>query len=787
MSQPRIVVVLTGGGARGIAQIGVLRELERRGIVPDMIVGSSIGGIIGGLYASGYRLSEIDSIFKAVDWDDVMALGSDANRETMFYAQKQVNDRSLVTLRFRNFEFVPPTAIGGSARFASLIQELLWRSPYNSETRFDSLKCSFRCIATNLADGSAVSLESGNLATAIRASATFPLRYAPVVWSSDSVLVDGGLVANIPTEFARTDPSDIVIVVNTTSTYSPVQSLTTPWAIADQALTAAMKQRDSARLTLADIIAVPNLGPIGTFDFGMAGELILAGEREGARIAPEILRRLSKSGSTITAEEDLLPINSVVSYSKAGADTSADVKTAIMDLTGRAWLEKTRRFHTTEIQRALRKSRFPMAYVKRMIYDSSLGRLSVYVDDGVLTSTSYDRLRGLRLSDIEREVAIDNGNYLTLRELERTWNNLAASDVLNDPDLMMSKGTDSGIAIRIRAEDRGNQSLRIGAKVDNERYTQGGVDIAHENLLSTGIRVSARGMLSPRIGELGVSLEFPRFSGTLWTAGIRGYTSFRNVWIYQDQPGRSLSEPLPLRVDEFVEERNGARISAGRQLERNGVILAEFRYEQQRYRSLTSETRPEFQPIATLRAVVKWDDRDKVDFASKGRSIDLIAESSILSLSRSVSFTKFLVGAHSTIDIDGILLTPGALVGAADRTLPNAELFSLGGQDMFFGWREDQQRGRQIVVANLDATVRLPFRIFFDTYLSLRYDIGAIWENPENIRIGDMNHGVGLTIGIDTPVGPARFSVGRSFFFLGNPSTIAWRPVLAYFTIGARL
>jgi NTE family protein len=101
--------------------------------------------------------------------------------------------------------------------------------------------------------------------------------------------------------------------------------------------------------------------------------------------------------------------------------------------------------------------------------------------------------------------------------------------------------------------------------------------------------------------------------------------------------------------------------------------------------------------------------------------------------------------------------------------------------------REDEERGRQIVVGNLEAMIKLPFSIIFDTYISARYDVGAVWAVPEKIRIADLQHGVGATIGFDTPVGPARFSVGRRFRFLDAPPAVAWGPYLGYFAIGVRL
>ncbi len=786
-AQPTVALVLTGGGARGIAQIGVLKELEKAGIMPNIIVGSSFGAIVGGLYAAGYTPTQIDSIFHTINWDDVTSFASDTQRESLFYSQKQENDRSLVTFRFRNLHFVPPTAIGGSVRFSELLQEILWKSPYNSVTNFDSLVCTFRAIATNLGTGDPVSLKSGNLATAMRASATFPLRYAPVLWNADTVLVDGGLVANIPIEAALALQPDLIILVNTTSDYATTSSLTTPWAVADQALTAAMKQRDRELIKLADFVLEPDLGLTTTFDFSNIDVLIRAGEREGARMAAQIKARLVPTQGAMEAGTTQNFIKRVVVSSTFGADSLPLIRARTQDMIGRDWSPMFKRIHESRFNDALHASGFSLAFSRSMSYDAPSQTLTISVDRGLPTLVTFDRLEELRRSDIEREVSFVAGKEVQQSDLERTWQNLHASDVLQNADVMVSRNADSGVQITMHAEDRGNQTIRIGARIDNERYTQGSVDVIHENLFSTGVRVALRGILSQRIGQFAASLELPRIGGTLWTASLRGYTSFRDVWVYQDEPDRPINEPLPQRVGEYSEDRYGFRISAGRQLERNGVLLGEFRYEQQRYRDVSSDTDPSYQPLTTLRAVARWDDRDQIDFASRGRTIDLTAESSILSLSNSVSFTKFTAAASSVVDLGSVVLTPSASIGAADRTLPSAELFSLGGQDMFFGWREDQQRGRQIVVGNVDARMRLPIRIFFDTYVSLRYDIGAIWENPENIRIADMNHGIGLTVGIDTPVGPARFSMGRSFFFLDDPAAVGWGPLLLYFAIGARL
>jgi NTE family protein len=204
-----------------------------------MIIGSSFGGIVGGLYCAGYSAVQIDSIFRTVDWEDLASIREAPQRKYQFLQQKVQGDRSLLTLRFNNFQFVPPTAIGGNTRFSYMLQRVLWESPFNNQTDFDQLTPRLRVVATNLANARPFVLRSGNLATAIRASATFPLRYSPVRWSDSTVLVDGGLVANIPTEIARQSGSHKIILVNSTSRLSSLESISTPWAVADQSLSAA--------------------------------------------------------------------------------------------------------------------------------------------------------------------------------------------------------------------------------------------------------------------------------------------------------------------------------------------------------------------------------------------------------------------------------------------------------------------------------------------------------------------------------------------------------------------
>jgi NTE family protein len=118
--------------------------------------------------------------------------------------------------------------------------------------------------------------------------------------------------------------------------------------------------------------------------------------------------------------------------------------------------------------------------------------------------------------------------------------------------------------------------------------------------------------------------------------------------------------------------------------------------------------------------------------------------------------------------------------------LPLSQQFSLGGEDSFYGLKEDDSRGRQIFLTSLEFRALFPFKVIWDTYFKMRYDFGSIWPQREDIRIRDFHHGIGLGLSLDTPIGPATIAVGRSFYIrrdiLDQPVTLG--PVVTYLSLG---
>lgn len=254
MKRPRIGLALSGGAARGIAHVGVLRALAEQEIPIDCIAGTSAGSLVGGALAAGVPLSEIESIARSLRWRDI-------GRMTMSRLGVQTNERLEHYLRER----MPAT-------------------------RFEDLSIPFAAVATDLHSGKAVVMrEEGDVPFAIRASCAIPGWYIPVTDEQGRQLVDGGLVANIPSAVARSLGADLVIAVDVNAEgaafLGPSLSIV---SVLLQSMLLVQRTASLYQLAAADLVIRPRVGHIRWDEMGRADELITAGYQAGLETLPEI-------------------------------------------------------------------------------------------------------------------------------------------------------------------------------------------------------------------------------------------------------------------------------------------------------------------------------------------------------------------------------------------------------------------------------------------------------------------------------------------------------------------
>jgi NTE family protein len=276
--RPKIGLVLSGGGARGLAHVGVLKVLERERIPVDLIVGTSMGAIIGGLYASGMGADQIERDLRAVRWDEVFAPRVGRQELSQRRKEQDFENSAVVELGWRDGELRTPVAAVSSRGLETLLRR--FTLPVRQVTQFARLPIPFRAVATDMETGAAVELAEGDLAVAMRSSMSVPGVFAPIEYGGQ-VLGDGGLVDNLPVALARRMGADIVIAVNVGTPLAGREALGSAVGVTTQMiniLTEQNVQRSVAALRERDVLLTPVLGKLGSGDFDRAFDLMKLGE-----------------------------------------------------------------------------------------------------------------------------------------------------------------------------------------------------------------------------------------------------------------------------------------------------------------------------------------------------------------------------------------------------------------------------------------------------------------------------------------------------------------------------
>ncbi|WP_454563205.1 patatin-like phospholipase family protein [Pseudomonas sp. AIG] len=279
-TRPKVGLVLSGGAARGLAHIGVLKALEEQGIKIDAIAGTSMGAVVGGLYASGYKIDELEKLALNIDWQ--AALSDAPPREDVPFRRKQ-DDRDFLVkqkLSFRDDGSLGlPLGVIQGQNLSLLLESLL---AHTSDTRdFDKLPIPFRAVATDISNGEKVVFRKGHLPQVIRASMSIPAVFAPVELDG-RLLVDGGMTDNIPLDVAREMGVDVAIVVDIGTPLRNRKQLTTVVDVLNQSITLMTRSNSEeqlAALKSSDVLIQPALAAFGVTDFGKAQEMIDAGYR----------------------------------------------------------------------------------------------------------------------------------------------------------------------------------------------------------------------------------------------------------------------------------------------------------------------------------------------------------------------------------------------------------------------------------------------------------------------------------------------------------------------------
>lgn len=307
--RPRLGLVLSGGGAKGFAHVGALKVFNEAGLHFDYVGGTSMGSIIGSLYALKYHPDTIAAIIRAQDWDATM--NDRIPRAYIPIEEKQNADRFIIT-----FPIIERKVRVKEGLVAGQLVDLLlakYLSPAYKINDFSKLPVPFLCIATNLEDGTSVVLRDGILHRAVRASMSIPSFFNPVTLDN-RLLVDGGVVNNFPVEEVRQAGADFIIGVDVQTGLHPADRLTSMFTILDQVTSFYRQSANERAMALTDIYLKPNLSEFDMMSFADYEAIMKRGEEAARNILPQ-LKRLADSLNSLephpAATLDGKPVDSV--------------------------------------------------------------------------------------------------------------------------------------------------------------------------------------------------------------------------------------------------------------------------------------------------------------------------------------------------------------------------------------------------------------------------------------------------------------------------------------------
>ena len=736
LGRPRIGLVLSGGGARGLAHVGVLKVLEQARIPIDAIAGTSMGAIIGGLYASGLRADELERELRALDWTGLFA--NRLPREALSQRRKE-----------EDFEISPALEVGlnrttgepmlplGSVSSRGL--ELLLRRytlPVRQAPSFDALPIPFRAVATDMESGEAVIFRDGDLAQALRASMSVPGVFPPTEVDG-RILGDGGLVDNLPVEVVRAMGVDIVIAVNIGTPLAGRDSLGTVLGLTTQMiniLTEQNVQRSLASLDpRRDILIAPPLGRLTSADFERFSDLIAAGREHAERLLPRLaglqlgesewraLRRLQSRPQ----DEAPAPIASV-------------------------------RFEGQEI-------------------------------------TQPERLAGVLATQPGQPFSVERAERAS-----RTL--AASGDYLHVDYRVEDLPAGTGLVFRLEEKPWGPNYFRLGLDMQSDFAGRGefNIKLSHNRhwLDDSGSEWRNRLQLGsiPRwFSELYVPLGAGSGPASDWFVAAHGDVERRRLTTYRPLAPDETARDLTV-LGRHVRSQLRLGLDLGQPLGELGEWRIGWAYDAMNLQpevlagSDSAAASLQLQQVRewSLRTALVFDQLDHVSFPRQGWRVRLALQSGQRRLSATAAendgrpFHRIeadltQVASRGRQTLDATL----RLRYARQQQAPGAAgHYALGGFHNLSGYEIDQLSGNQTLLGRLTWTVRLNSQpvLTRGVFAGATLETGNAWLSPRTMRPGDLRWGSSVFLGADTGLGPLYFGAtwapqgrGGLYLMLGRP------------------
>jgi predicted acylesterase/phospholipase RssA len=767
----KFALVLSGGGARGLSQIGVLKALDETHLKPDLIIGTSMGAIVGSLYAAGYSPDSILHIARSVDWEDIFS--NSAKRNRLFVSQKSEPINFLIEVRLSDrLEPIPPSSISHGQAFFDLLGPLLAPPQFHAHMCFDSLPVPIRIVTTDLLSGKRVILSSGNLAAAVRASCGVPLAFSPVD-DNGMLLMDGGLASNIPVDVARNEGAAVVVSIDVTSPLWDKDDLENPVRLMDQVVAIGVKRQKEAEQRNADLVIIPPLEGLVNTDFRPIDTLVDRGYACMRRNLDTLRTILALHETEKFRSVPLPPVRWVSTAPKLGAvlDSALHAGTPDSGYAGNV---------TQLLQHTLADCGYSFGTVTIVTHDS----------DGITAAAGTGTIQGIAISGngktssnlIGTAAGLETGGVLTSSTLRKAIQSLYATNLFNNVNIDM----DTARQVRIMVNEKKYWRIRLGLRYDEFHLGEGFIQPAYENLFGRGVCALLHLQYGLRREKYALEFQSNHFLTPNFANSVKLQTYLSTERIFQDTtvitPIDSAVSDTTLWHKEKTLRKSGMLGLIGIQIGRSTMLSSGIHLELYKVQSSATSAFSrvwglKFLPYALFR--LNMDNMDKFPFPTSGMKNFISIGGTSKAIGGKTNFVKFDGSIRRVFTFyKKHTFSPQLRFAWSSSHLPEVEQIYLGGsfpeetrQDMeiynyvpFLGLFPRALHGDVMGLAHAAYSFALKKNLFCTAGI----DWGNVWNRgsisgsksvEEFVRFAPLGFGIGLAAG--TIVGPIRCSYGR--------------------------
>jgi|GEM_PF-482821 len=697
--RPRVGLVLSGGGARGIAHVGVIQALEDAGIPIDYIAGTSMGSIVGGLYAAGYNGIEMQTLVDSLNWRNIFSQAPEPG--SVWVSKRYGLMKPIFQLRFKFWNLYLPTGLINGQRISREFFRLTAPANYAAYGDFDSLQVPFRAVAVDIATGRARTLGRGSLAQAMRSSMAIPLIFYPAVYNNQ-LMVDGGVLKVLPTDVAREMGADVVIAVDVTKPLPGGRIPENLVKVANLTLDIIIRDMEQKSLEQADVVIRPPVGFHPESSYSGLDSLIRLGRQATMEKMDQIKHLIARKSRSQT------PV-------KASLDTSLLRQATITDI---------------------------RVIGHRLVISDSTST------SGKLPPSDLFNREELRKRIVLSYFPLKVGERFRMQQALQGVDNLYATGLFQNVWLELDRTGPDAVRINIHFVENALRTIGFGANYRSEEGPSFFAQIVPFSFLGSGTLI----MPLVRVGELRTRAGLEISNGRIFSTPYLFYTGLyydeEQPYTY-DQEGNKTGQ---LRTRRFL-----GQASFGLQPTKQVLISVGIRGEQVQSAEVDQWEHAAITRRGALFGQLIVDTRNHQHFPDGGMyfSSDARINANVNHLPAQYSllatrYESYIpLARHQTVYFYGT-------AGISEGELPRYSQFRFGGPQDLPGYHREEQWGNYLFAAGLGYRWEFSRNLYWQT----DWRIGNVYHTISEVAATNLLMGLSTGLRIASPLGPLAFSYG---------------------------